>query len=368
MVEVSIRENGNREEEIRRRELSSSRLGANSSGSVKITITVETGESGQSRHRELANLGSDVTAKVPVINRDYSDRTGYDEDFLDITLPLPSVDEDLVARQADGEFVVPYEHFSVVMHAERKLALFTASNVDGRPEKRRPEDGDYSREGLGQTGGSSETWITDPRISLDNQLTDGFYKNDRGAFDKGHIVRREDVCWGDSYAQVQKANGDTFHLLNCSAQVAGFNQAQRHGIWGELENLILKQVKEKAEKYSIFAGPVLNSTDKVFEGWSPNGSIDVQIPEEFWKIVIFNNGEKLQAYGFLLKQSLRYVQWEVAAKFEPSVEWNPFLISIEDLEKKLEGVIFSDALKGADASESEVARVALETSSLRRFS
>ncbi len=40
--------------------------------------------------------------------------------------------------------------------------------------------------------------------------------------------RREDVCWGKTYDEVRRANGDTYHTTNCTPQVAGFNQSSKH--------------------------------------------------------------------------------------------------------------------------------------------
>ena len=310
----------------------------------------------------------DVVARIPFIVTDYSDRTGYDTGFLGIDLPLPTVDRAIVATMFDGEHVIPYEHFSVVMHERRKLALFTASNVDGSDEARRPEPGrDYSRKGLGETGGSSETWIIDPRLTDSAQLTDNFYNRDRRAFDKGHLVRREDVCWGSSYDQIKKANGDTFHIPNCSPQVSHFNQSQQDGIWGELENFVLAAVKKNKGKYSIFAGPVLDKNDTVFEGWSPSGTIRVQIPNEYWKIIACNTDQGLQAFAFVLRQSLKYVQWSVTADFSPTAEWQPYLISVSDLENKLDGLSFPDSLKSADGFAGDIATSIVSNTKTTRY-
>ncbi|NWP89682.1 DNA/RNA non-specific endonuclease, partial [Escherichia coli] len=76
---------------------------------------------------------------------------------------------------------------------------------------------------------------------------------DRGAFDKGHIVRRDDISYGRSYAELRRANGDTYHITNCSPQIAQFNQSQRgKDNWGDLENLVLGEAA--SERYCLFAG------------------------------------------------------------------------------------------------------------------
>jgi hypothetical protein len=165
---------------------------------------------------------------TPIIDPKYSNRKGYDEDFIDIAVPMPKVtDKKIVSKMDDGEFIIPYQHFSVVMNKKRRLALFTASNVDASAKARKPDpDALYTRKtltGLGKN--DQELWFTDPRIPEEQQLPDVFYTKDRQSFDKGHIVRRDDVCWGRTYAQLRRANGDTFHTTNCSPQVQEFNRS-----------------------------------------------------------------------------------------------------------------------------------------------
>ena len=71
-------------------------------------------------------------------------------------------------------------------------------------------------------------------------------------------------------AEAKRANGDTFHTTNCSPQVLGFNRSNKDGLWGELENYVLKQAK--AERLSVFAGPVLSDDDEWFEGRDRRGA------------------------------------------------------------------------------------------------
>ena len=70
----------------------------------------------------------------PFVDDDYDARTGYDENFLGIPVPMPRVaDPSIVGLLDDGGDILAYEHFSIVMHARRRLALFTAANIDGSP-------------------------------------------------------------------------------------------------------------------------------------------------------------------------------------------------------------------------------------------
>ncbi len=285
--------------------------------------------------------------RYPKVDRDYTTRTGYQADFLGVPAPLPTVtDPSLVSKAADGNCEIPYEHFSVVINKKRRLPLFTASNVDYTPEKRHPEPGDYSRKGLTGLGpNDQEKWLTDPRIPQQDQLPDVFYTKDGGSFDKGHVVRREDMCWGDSYEQIVRANGDTFHVTNCTPQIAGFNRSNEgEDNWGDLENEIQKQ--GKAERLCILAGPILAAEDKAFEGKDDFGPVKIQVPREFWKVVLANDHGQLAAYAFVLQQELQ----DVPLEFRVNATWTPYLVSLAFLEGKVSGLVFPPQLHAADRS------------------
>ena len=191
-------------------------------GSLPIEITIQIRSGAEARVEGLVE---------PFHEEDLSNRKGYDERFLGVRVPMPKViDRKIVSKLDSGAYRLPYEHFSVVMHRTRRLALFTASNVDADPAKKKPEPGrDYTRTAL--TGlvhsDDREKWFTDPRIPATHQLPNRFFDADRASFDKGHIVRREDVAWGSSYDELRRANGDTYHVTNCSPQIESFNRAGR---------------------------------------------------------------------------------------------------------------------------------------------
>jgi endonuclease G, mitochondrial len=285
--------------------------------------------------------------RYPQVDRDYTTRTGYDTDFLEVPAPLPAIaDRSLVSQMADGRHEIPYEHFTVVVNKKRRLPLFTASNVDYSASKRQPEPGDYSRKALDGLGPhDQEKWLTDPRIPQQDQLPDVFYTKDGGHFDKGHVVRREDMCWGDSRNQIIRANCDTFHVTNCTPQVADFNRSNLgEDNWGDLENEVQKQGKQ--EKLSILSGPILSDADKYFEGKDDFGPIKIQIPKEFWKVALANDNGRLAAYGFILQQDLQNVPEE----FRVTATWKPYLVSLAALEERLSGFQFPREIHDADRS------------------
>ena len=295
---------------------------------------------GDSRLIADQTSGEAEALKEPIIDTDYSSRTGFDGKFLGISTPLPKVlNSKLIAPMKDGRKIIPYEHFSVALHKERRLAIFTAANVDGSPKARRPEAGKiYNRDALtGLKANDLEKWVLDPRVDAQFQIPDRFYTKDNGAFDKGHIARREDVCFGMTYAQVQRANGDTYHVTNCSPQRGNFNQSSKGGIWGKLENFIGAQADD--ERLCLFAGPVLADDDKIFPGTER-----VMLPTRFWKVVCAVKNKKLQVFAFVLEQNVK----DLPLEFQVDAEWKAKQVSLKNLEAIIKLVRFPLVYHKAD--------------------
>jgi len=295
--------------------------------------------------------------RVPVIHPNLDTRDGYRPGFLDLDgdeVPLPKLTnsgKQAAARLEDNTHELKYHHFSVVMHKGRRLALFTAANVDWRDASRLVNGRRPTRDQLGGLrDNDSEKWVTDPRIPDGHQLPDVFFTKDRRTFDKGHLVRRDDVCWGESFDDMQKANGDTFHTTNCSPQIAAFNQARNTDNWGDLENLVQRQTR--AEKVCVFAGPVFDDGDPVFHGRDERGDTAVQIPRAFWKVVVARTDAGPAAFGFLLEQDLS----DVALEFAVPPPWRRHLRRIADIEAALGGLAKLTWLKDHDAFESAEGR------------
>jgi endonuclease G len=295
--------------------------------------------------------------KAPKIFPDLESREGYDPDFLDLPggdeVPLPELTaagEAVAAELADGSTELKYHKFSVVVHKGRRLALYTAANVDWRKASREINGKKPSREQLTELGKNDiELWVLDKRIDTAHQLPDKFFTNDGKAFDKGHVVRRDDVAWSTlsgsakRFADMQKGNGDTYHVTNCSPQVKEFNQSSKgEDNWGDLENMIQKQTK--AEKVCVFGGPVLAADDPLFRGRDLDGEVLVQIPREFWKVVVCKGDDGPEAYGFVLEQDLS----GVALEFAVPDAWKQFMRSIEDIEGMLGGLVDLTWLKDHD--------------------
>ena len=329
---------------------------------VPLRITISLGQPGTAaavvRTESVAPQVLTEALAEPFRDTDFSSRTGYDPDFLNapgqdhslaaVRVPLPTpADPSVLAKAKDGATLLPYENFSVAMHAKRRLALFTASNVTKEPTLRKPDPSeDYSRRGLSGLGpNDQERWYLDPRLDEKFQLPDVFFTKDRGAFDKGHIVRRDDVAWGRTYPILRRANGDTYHVTNCSPQVAGFNRSNAgEDNWGDLENVVLSEAAN--ERLCLFAGPVLEDSDEVFVGKGDGGiTLRAKVPKQFWKLIVSRVEDGIAAYGFVLDQDLSDVS--LTTEFVVPAEFVPSMVSIADIES-MAGVSFGDDIRGAD--------------------
>jgi endonuclease G, mitochondrial len=327
-------------------------------GCVKITIPVTvtvhcgSGTRGVAVDAAVRPEGEPQAAGVEALvmpwhNNNYATREGYKRNFLGVDVPIPEpVDPGVVARTKSGGRILHYRNFSVMMHAERRIALFTASNVTAESKLKKPQPGrKYTRKALSGLGeNDQERWFPDPRLSDNYQLPDVFYTRDDGAFDKGHIVRREDVAWGEKYDLLREANGDTYHVTNCSPQVAQFNRSNLgDDNWGSLENHILASAA--TERCCQFAGPVLDPKDEIFLGRLDKGvRVRVRIPSRYWKVIVVRTKKALASYGFVLEQDLAQVPM---VEFVVPHTFERFTEPLVELQK-LAGIKFDNTVLTAD--------------------
>jgi endonuclease G len=329
---------------------------------VPLRITISLGQPGAAAtivKTVAESVAGDFTEALrePIRDTDYSSRSGYHPDFLNapgqdpslspVSVPMPAAaDASVLAKTGNGETILNYQNFSIAMHAQRRLALFTASNVTEEQNLRRPDPNeDYTRRGLSGLGpNDQERWYTDPRLEDRFQIPDVFFTKDRKAFDKGHIVRRDDVAWGATYENLRRANGDSYHVTNCSPQVSDFNQsAKGEDNWGDLENHVLSEAAN--ERLCVFAGPVLDPGDEVFVGKGDGGTtLRAKIPSRFWKVIVSRVDDGIAAYGFVLEQDLSEVEFR---EFTVPPEFLPTMRPIAEIES-LGGIKFDASIQGAD--------------------
>ena len=181
----------------------------------------------------------------------------YDPAFLGngFQVPLPSTCCD--GRLLNNGQVFDYIHFSLVMHKERRMALYTAHNID-----------------MSQIRSASRTdWDLDPRIDTAYQVGNEAYRNND--WDRGHLVRRSAVAWGTG-TEAQDASDSTFYYPVANLQLNTFNQSNSK--WLGLEDWVLQQAGSFATRLCVFTGPIYTTVDEEERG--------VKIPAAFFKIVV----------------------------------------------------------------------------------
>lgn len=240
--------------------------------------------------------------------------TGYDATFLDDPLAPPETTEEPTTGE---DFVrLDYTHFSLRMHATRRLAWWVAWNVDGLRL--------FPSESISRSG---QNFRLDPRIDAEAQTGEQAYADND--LDRGHVARRSDLLWG-TLDEAQQANADSFFFTNITPQMADFNQSGRGGDWGLLENAVLALDGLKDRRLSVFAGPVLNPDDPPYRGI-------VQLPIEHWKIVIYRLDGQLRYKSFVLTQNLNGLERAVPEFLDA---FDTYLVSPDTLEERT-GLTFS---------------------------
>ena len=260
---------------------------------------------------------------------------GFDREFLAEQVNPPTCDPgELVSVDGGTEF--RYAHFSLALHAERRLARWVAWNIDGPT---RWDGDDIPRRGL--------RFLPDPRVPAEAQVTDPVY--DRNRLDRGHLARRADLLWGPR-GEAEVANRHSFFFTNITPQMDNFNQSGQNGIWGRLENAVLATTG--TQRVSLLGGPVLAADDPAYRG--------VLVPLMFWKVLVYRpDGQDLRARAFLVTQSLKGLR--VAS---PLDEFATYEVTLADLAQRT-ALSFDDILHTAAAAAVDPGSVAALTAEPR---
>src|SRR5687768_4504813 len=203
----------------------------------------------------------------------------YNPNFISgFRIPLPSV----VAADTPPGSPLHYHHHSVVMNPKRRLAYFSASNIDGESWKPIERSGGFKK---------------DSKLESEFQLGEELYESisagkDRGNdFDEGHLTSFQEVLWGEENDKAL-AGADTFFYTNCVPQHGSLNR----GAWRSLEQYLVKKGADPNElKISVLTGPVLLSSDPYFIN-AIDGDL-VRLPVAFWKVIYYKAVGGLQAVG-----------------------------------------------------------------------
>ena len=303
---------------------------------------------------ELASSVGPAEEKSLRFDPDYASRKGYDPGFLGdgLVVAAPSVATEREAElyHQDGTvLVLPYHHYSLTMHEQRRLPMWTAANLDYSPGRRTHG---------GRASFGTDRWVKDPRLPDSVQLLEADIYGPAHQIDLGHIVRRQDSAWGDTDDELEFSNSDTFHLTNCTPQHEAFNRASPStkkygtgfGIWGGFEMYTESQLLGGELRACVLAGPVLAASDPAFDF----GRGSVQVPLDFWKVVVVADRTEaaptLKAYGFVMSQRDLIEQFGI--EFSPG-RFARFAVPLAEITKR-SGVVFDPALLGGDQTSAFV--------------
>ena len=351
---------------------------------------------------------------------DFSDRGGYEPGFIaGFDVPLPDfsgvgyrIAKNLESTSADDEFELRYHHFSVVMNAERRLAAFTACNIDGSRIKHvnretkvvtsNPTLKLLDAESFGAE--ASDAFQPDERVHPDEQMTKEFYEDQQvPGFDKpefppagaseavkkayykamrertarmlqkGHVVLRGDPCWGTK-AEAVAAESDTFYYTNAAPQLGFFNQGSRDDHpgekgklrWRTVETYVLRNAVTEKQRICVFAGPVFRDDD-------PDYRFGSKLPLRFWKIAVWAADDELRSVaviadqGEVLDQLTQGVPEALGPRHGSEAFDDPdelarvtqFLTTVAEIEQ-LTGLDFGDDVRSADIRSGQESARAIE--------
>lgn len=199
-------------------------------------------------------------------------RNGYEKHFFsNYSIDLPeltlSLEGDILQPPglAQGQKVVPYIHYSLMMSKSTKQAIYSAANVDNSSQ-------------VTISGSKGRKWFIDERVGRDNQITNDAYT--KTPWDRGHLTRRTAITWG-GYDMALAASNDSCAYTNASMQHKRFNEDE----WRVPELAVSKFKLAKDNKLVVMTGPIFTTCDRFFTkgmGFEP-----VRIPSGFWKTITY---------------------------------------------------------------------------------
>lgn len=260
-----------------------------------------------------------------LIQADQITLSGYDPDFLGSKVPLPSIPVAMLGKTFQNGRPLEYLNYSLVLHAERQIALFTASNLD--------------RQHLRVLPRVADSFEVDPRVPAGLQAQASWFADND--LDRGHLVTRQEIAWGpDLNAEAELATIQLQSVVNIYTNVTPQFDTFNQGVWMYLERWALTEFNKGANRVSIFSGPVLDETDPELYG--------ARVPRRFWKVVVSG---QLAPTGGLTVEAFLLPQFQGSAKIGGGVRFTPdqFRVRVEDLEKLI-GLDFGEALRAADVT------------------
>jgi endonuclease G len=309
--------------------------------------------------------------KVIIDQTNYKQRNGYNPKFLGdgLIVPLPKLTTQKFGKvlKINSKSEIKYWNYSIIMNLKRRLAYFSAANVD-------------SSKFRGNRDADGDTWYNDTRVEKINklgQLGKDFYKKQkdfeadrtRNPFDQGHLTARQHLQWGDTDEEAKRNGDESYHYTNCSPQHWKFNQNSKvNGLWFRLEQAAVSQLSA-GSRLCLINGPVFDAPLSTLgpdrrlrlnlKGKRvPDGEFgEVKIPRLFFKVIAYREGPQLRAKAFVISQEDllstidRYYPDESTQAMFSDLEIRLYQVKISDLEK-LTGLDFGK-LSDSDVSTTE---------------
>lgn len=261
--------------------------------------------------------GPRLTEAVRVDQSNYKERNGYDPEFLGggMKVPLPTVSpatQRLYGKTTTrASSALTYYNYSVVFNTERRLAYYSACNVQSDLFQGEAREGDQ--------------WYDDPRLRRSGEppfeIDNSWYGQQRefeadrtpNPFDRGHLCSRKHLQWGTTPELAKRNGDDSFHFTNCAPQHWQFNQnSKANGLWFATEDEVLKRTD--TNRLCVINGPVFNasaSTQGADGLWRLNPTGDrvqdpvfggVAIPKQFFKVIVWLADQTLRYLAFVVTQ------------------------------------------------------------------
>lgn len=222
----------------------------------------------------------------------FVDAPGFNERFLGVRVRLPQLSQSLkaaAARRLDEpeSYLLPFQHFTTVMHASRRLPIFAAVNIDGSSFNTTKKP-------------ARPAWSYDPRIDETQQPDDSVFST---LVQRGHMGAREFMWWGED-DEALEADVHSFTLTNVCPQIGSFNGRLE---WFKLERLLVKSAKYRQQRVNCFMGPVFATADPLYDDLRSENSdaamdTGIRLPLRFWYILVWKDGKKLRNRCFVLDQ------------------------------------------------------------------
>ncbi len=251
----------------------------------------------------------------------------YDPDFIPgVHIPLPDMSDAVRGTAFNNGQPIERTRFSILFNQDRGFAFCTAHNINGA---------DVIPEGRIRR----RSFVLDPDVPSAFQVD-----NDRGyrgvpttednPWDRGHMVRRRSLHWGDIDEAVRADRESSFWT----------NIAPQHGrlhdtAWGDIEDFMLDVADDDGSRAAVFQAPVLTPHDPAHLNM-PNEQ-PIQIPAGFWKVMAVRHQGELRAAAFLVWQ--RDFDKPEPETFDPVLEQ----IRVTTIEF-LTGLSFPQILRDAD--------------------